>query len=171
MGDIAVYAKGSARPTGGAGACALLIGPNAPVVFESGRQHRLARECHHSFRSGCRATHMAHVYDFYKPNLNSPYPTVDGQLSVQCFTSALDTCYTQYCTKSQMNHESHSQHPHAHSSTLTSREVNLSTFAAVLFHTPYVKLAQKSLARLYLNDLIRACPYIPSALAEKYKYV
>lgn len=36
MGDIAVYGKGSARPTGGAGACALLIGPNAPVVFESG---------------------------------------------------------------------------------------------------------------------------------------
>ena len=36
MGDIAVYSKGSARPTGGAGACALLIGPNAPVVFESG---------------------------------------------------------------------------------------------------------------------------------------
>jgi 3-hydroxy-3-methylglutaryl CoA synthase len=36
MGDIAVYSKGNARPTGGAGACALLIGPNAPVVFESG---------------------------------------------------------------------------------------------------------------------------------------
>ena len=109
---------------------------------------------------------MAHVYDFYKPNLNSLYPVVDGQLSVQCVISALDTCYTQFCTKSQMNHESHS---HTHTSTLTSREVNLSTFAAVLFHTPYVKLAQKSLARLYLNDLIRACPYIPSAIAEKYK--
>lgn len=38
MGDIAVYPKGNARPTGGAGACALLIGPNAPVVFESGQQ-------------------------------------------------------------------------------------------------------------------------------------
>ena len=36
MGDIAVYGKGNARPTGGAGAYALLIGPNAPVVFESG---------------------------------------------------------------------------------------------------------------------------------------
>ena len=36
MGDIAVYAKGNARPTGGAGACALLIGPNAPLVFEQG---------------------------------------------------------------------------------------------------------------------------------------
>jgi hydroxymethylglutaryl-CoA synthase len=37
MGDIAVYAKGNARPTGGAGACALLIGPNAPIVFEPGK--------------------------------------------------------------------------------------------------------------------------------------
>jgi hydroxymethylglutaryl-CoA synthase len=33
-GDIAVYAEGSARPAGGAGACAILIGPNAPLAFE-----------------------------------------------------------------------------------------------------------------------------------------
>src|SRR5258706_9615035 len=33
-GDIAVYAEGAARPAGGAGACAMLIGPNAPVVFD-----------------------------------------------------------------------------------------------------------------------------------------
>lgn len=33
-GDIAVYAEGPARPAGGAGAVAILIGPNAPVVFE-----------------------------------------------------------------------------------------------------------------------------------------
>lgn len=33
-GDIAVYAEGAARPAGGAGCVAILIGPNAPVVFE-----------------------------------------------------------------------------------------------------------------------------------------
>lgn len=33
-GDIAIYAEGAARPAGGAGACAILIGPNAPVVIE-----------------------------------------------------------------------------------------------------------------------------------------
>ena len=33
-GDIAIYAEGGARPVGGAGACAFLIGPNAPIVFE-----------------------------------------------------------------------------------------------------------------------------------------
>ena len=34
--DIAVYASGNARPTGGAGAVAMLIGPNAPLVLEQG---------------------------------------------------------------------------------------------------------------------------------------
>lgn len=33
-GDIAIYAEGSGRPTGGAGAFAILIGPDAPLVFE-----------------------------------------------------------------------------------------------------------------------------------------
>jgi hydroxymethylglutaryl-CoA synthase len=103
---------------------------------------------------------MTHVYDFYKPDLSSPYPVVDGQLSVQCYTSALDTCYTQYCTKAQMNIEPQSNF-----------EVNLSTFDAILFHTPYVKLTQKSLARLYFNDIIRGCSYIPNSLREKYQYV
>ena len=32
--------------------------------------------------------------------------------------------------------------------------VNLDSFNAVLFHTPYCKLVQKSLARLALNDFV-----------------
>ena len=54
-------------------------------------------------------------------------------------------------------------------SSSTTQEVNLSTFDAIVFHTPYVKLTQKSFARLYLNDILRACSYIPNALIEKYK--
>jgi 3-hydroxy-3-methylglutaryl CoA synthase len=53
-----VYAEGPARPTGGAAAISMLIGPNAPIAFES----------------KYRASHMAHVYDFYKPKLASEYP-------------------------------------------------------------------------------------------------
>lgn len=53
-----VYAEGPARPTGGAAAIAMLIGPDAPIAFES----------------KFRASHMAHVYDFYKPDLASEYP-------------------------------------------------------------------------------------------------
>lgn len=33
-GDIAIYKEGAARPVGGMGACAMLIGPDAPLVFE-----------------------------------------------------------------------------------------------------------------------------------------
>ena len=35
-GDIAVYPSGPARPTGGAGAIAMLIGPNAPITIDKG---------------------------------------------------------------------------------------------------------------------------------------
>ncbi|XP_030579813.1 hydroxymethylglutaryl-CoA synthase, cytoplasmic isoform X2 [Archocentrus centrarchus] len=72
-GDIAVYATGSARPTGGAGAVAMLIGPNAPLAFE---------------REG----------------------------SDKCFS--------------------------------------LEDFGFLVFHSPYCKLVQKSLARLMLNDFL-----------------
>lgn len=49
--DIAVYPKGPARPTGGAGAIAMLIGPNANIVFDN-----------------ARSTFMDNAYDFYKPD-------------------------------------------------------------------------------------------------------
>lgn len=123
--DIAVYAKGSARPTGGAGAIAMLIGPNAPLVVDR----------------GLRSVYMKHAYDFYKPDLSSEYPTVDGKLSIQCYLSALDRCYQDYCEKVEK---------------LCNKQVNLKDFDAVLFHSPYCKLVQKSLARLALNDFIRS---------------
>lgn len=83
--DIAVYAAGPARPTGGAGAVALLIGPNAPLVFER----------------GLRSTYMDHTYDFYKPNLSSEYPVVDGGLTLSCYLQALDECYAGFCRKAK----------------------------------------------------------------------
>lgn len=35
-GDIAVYPRGNSRPTGGAGAVAMLVGPEAPLALERG---------------------------------------------------------------------------------------------------------------------------------------
>ncbi|KAL4280647.1 hypothetical protein GQ457_03G020190 [Hibiscus cannabinus] len=81
--DSAVYAEGPARPTGGAAAIAMLIGPDAPIAFES----------------KFRGSHMSHVYDFYKPSLASEYPVVDGKLSQTCYLMALDTCYKYFCHK------------------------------------------------------------------------
>ena len=59
--DIAIYEKGRARPSGGAGAVAFLIGPNAPLAIES-----------------IRSTFVDDVYDFYKPDPSSEFPVVDG---------------------------------------------------------------------------------------------
>ena len=48
---------------------------------------------------GLRATYMEHAYDFYKPNLSSEYPVVDGKLSINCYLNALDQCYKAYGKK------------------------------------------------------------------------
>lgn len=40
-GDVAVYNRGTARPTGGAGAVALLLGPDAPLILDRGRSHKI----------------------------------------------------------------------------------------------------------------------------------
>lgn len=42
---------------------------------------------------GVRGSHMQHAYDFYKPDLLSEYPVVDGKLSIECYLNALDRCY------------------------------------------------------------------------------
>lgn len=81
-GDIAIYAEGAARPTGGAGAVAFLIGPDAPIVFEP-----------------TRGSYFAHAYDFYKPDFTSEYPVVDGHFSLSCYTKAVDQAYAAYSRK------------------------------------------------------------------------
>ena len=74
-GDIAVYPSGPARPTGGGGMVAMLLGPDAPLTFDP-----------------VRYTYMEHAYDFYKPDPTSEYPYVDGHLSNDCYLRALETC-------------------------------------------------------------------------------
>jgi len=138
--DIAVYATGNARPTGGAGAVAMLIGPKASLVLER----------------GLRASHVAHEYDFYKPNLASEYPTVDGPLSIKCYLQSLDKCYGLYKQKSCRQ---------------TGEKVDLSTFNALLFHSPFCKLVQKSLARLCFNDFKANPAGFPEALQGSFAQV
>lgn len=123
--DIAVYASGNARCTGGAGAIAMLVGPNAPLVIER----------------GVRSCHMSHAYDFYKPDMASEYPVVDGKLSIQCYLHALDCCYRTYCKKAQQ-------------SGILQGSSLLDIGDAFIFHQPYCKLVMKSFARLMLNDFL-----------------
>ena len=125
-GDIAVYASGPARCTGGAGAIALLVGPHAPLVLEP----------------GLRGSYMKHSYDFYKPDLSSEYPVVDGKLSVQSYIQALDSCYSILCKKANSKLK------------LRDQSFCLENFDYMMFHCPFAKLVQKSFARLVLNDVV-----------------
>lgn len=162
-GDIALYAKGNARPTGGAGAVAMLIGPDAPLAFEP----------------GLRATYMQHAYDFYKPDLTSEYPIVDGQFSVQCYTEAVDACYKGYNKRETTLHRGvfngsangsvhvNGNGVHAAESTKTP----LDRFDYMSFHAPTCKLVSKSYARMLYNDYLAdpahpAFAEVPSELRD-----
>lgn len=45
---------------------------------------------------GLRASHMNDTYDFYKGNMFTNYPIVNGKLSIQCYFEALYNCYYLY---------------------------------------------------------------------------
>ena len=160
-GDIAVYGRGAARPTGGAGAVAMVVGPDAPV----------------SLQNGIRGSYMQHEYDFFKPDLRSEYPIVDGQYSLQCYTRALDACYKAYKSREEAVHRSaHSLtnglingdpdgkngfngvNGHSAAKTVKPSEKLISDrFDYMCFHSPTSKLVAKSFARLAYNDY-RAFP-------------
>lgn len=119
-GDISVYAVGPARPTGGVGAVAILLGPNGSIRFDR----------------GVAGHHMEHVYDFYKPHLASEYPEVDGKLSIDCYLRSLELAFGRWNSKFNIRYPNSVSHP-------------LEKLDYVLFHCPYVKLAQKGTAKLF----------------------
>eukprot|EP00054_Salpingoeca_dolichothecata_P017253 m.102986 g.102986 ORF g.102986 m.102986 type:complete len:480 (-) comp22375_c0_seq2:136-1575(-) len=123
-GDIAVYEAGPARPTGGAGVVAMLIGPNAPMVVEP----------------KIRCSHYEDVFDFYKPDMDSEYPVVDGHLSNACYLRALESCYGGYAKKFEK---------------VFGQKFDLSLADYAVFHAPYNKLVQKSFGYYLLEDFKR----------------
>lgn len=164
MGDISVYKDPAARPTGGAGCVAMLIGPNAPIVFDP----------------GMRGSYMKHVYDFYKADLASEYPLVDGHFSNACYIEAIDNCSKNYQTRL-----SHGRFPRGKTRVVNgvttvngltngasdgtkndadeanghekSPRLFIDNFDYMAFHSPNCKLVAKSYARLLYNDF-RANP-------------
>jgi hydroxymethylglutaryl-CoA synthase len=115
--DIAIYAKGNARSTGGCGAVAILLGKGASITFD--------RE---------RSTYINNVYDFYKPNPTSEYPTVDGVFSMNCYFKALEKCYETLLSKNP--------------------KITLENYDYFCFHTPFAKMVEKAFYRLICYDMI-----------------
>lgn len=87
--------------------------------------------------TGQKAIYMEHAYDFYKPNLSSEYPIVDGKLSINCYLNALDQCYKNYGMKYTKR---------------TGQPFDIDQGDFYIFHSPFTRLVQKSLARLVLHD-------------------
>ncbi|KAI8882501.1 hydroxymethylglutaryl-CoA synthase [Backusella circina FSU 941] len=123
-GDLALYSSGVARPTSGAGVVAMLVGKDAPIVVER----------------GLHSTHMEHAYDFYKPDMDSEYPIVDGKYSNTCYIRGFDSCYRRYMTRL---------------AKLENRKTpSMNDIDYVVFHSPYAKLVSKSFARASYNDFL-----------------
>jgi hydroxymethylglutaryl-CoA synthase len=139
-GDIALYKKGNARPTGGAGCVAMVIGPDAPIVFEP----------------GMRGSYITHAYDFYKPDLTSEYPYVDGQFSLQCYTEAVDACYKAYNAREQTLKAKMNGHAVNGNGIHQEEELKapIDRFDYMAFHAPTCKLVSKSYARMLYNDYL-----------------
>ena len=126
------------------GAVAMLIGRDAPIAFSNPKE---------------RATHASNVWDFFKPDHNVEYPTVDGALSQTCYYRALEDCYQRFADKMDKLHSS-SQSKGEEASSPEKTKCDQKTFDAespdyFVFHAPYNKLVQKSYARLYLLDAKR----------------
>lgn len=137
-GDIALYKKGNARPTGGAGCVAMLIGPNAPIVVEP----------------GLRGSYISHAYDFYKPDLASEYPYVDGQFSLRCYTEAVDACYKAYNAREKTLQGKTQNGANGDDATQDGKGTPLDRFNHILFHAPTCKLVSKSYSRMLYNDYL-----------------
>ncbi len=140
--DIAAYAKGPARPTSGAGAVAILVGRDAPLSFADPRE---------------RVTHAAHVWDFFKPDHNVEYPTVDGALSQVCYYQALEDCYVRFVEKIEQLAKNSDGKDDCSSGGVDDDAIEFDAESSdyFVFHAPYNKLVQKSYARLYLLDARR----------------
>lgn len=163
-GDIAIYGKGAARPTGGAGVVAILVGHDAPIELHP----------------GLRGSYFQHAYDFYKPDLRSEYPVVNGAYSMECYTRALDACYEEYkrreqhltrlSTKGDVSPTSGSDSgvdltglasDEDTKRTPSHPELATDRFDYMAFHSPVAKLVSKSYGRLAYNDF-KAHPSHPT---------
>jgi hydroxymethylglutaryl-CoA synthase len=165
--DIASYADGPMRATGGAGCVAMLIGADAPLAVEP----------------GLRGSHFRHTYDFYKADFSTEYPQYDAPLSLRCYAEAVDACYRTYLQKLDrlesrrdgkdlVSREQTAgdkaiafRDPtfYERSPSVSSSEDNagttpalpVDTFDFMCFHSPTTKVVRKSYARLFHSDYKR----------------
>ena len=121
MSDVAVYNSISAQPTGGAGAIAILLGPEPLIALEP-----------------LRASYFSDVYDFYKPDMESEFPTVNGKLSMKVYMEALSSSYKALKKKYEIN----------------GKTLSLNDFEFFCFHCPFTKQVEKGFLRLMYDEIV-----------------
>lgn len=122
MADVAVYNTIAAQPTGGAGAVAILLGPDPNIILEP-----------------LRASYFTDVYDFYKPDLHSEFPIVDGKLSTDVYLDSLIHCLEILKKKYNDN----GQH------------LTLKEFDYFLFHCPFAKQVEKAFLKVMYEEILK----------------
>nr|AGE96274.1 3-hydroxy-3-methylglutaryl-CoA synthase 2 [Encephalitozoon cuniculi] len=81
--DVAMYKDKSCQPTGGAGAVAILLGPNCIYrVVPSSVIH-----------------YFTNQFDFMKPRELHPFPAVKGKESIENYRTAFEICYGRFREK------------------------------------------------------------------------
>ena len=78
---------------------------------------------------------MENAYDFYKANLRTEYPIVDGKISIECYIRALTECYKNFKVKSG------------------NYALNVDGFDYLCFHSPFTKQIYKGLLRMVYDDI------------------
>lgn len=108
---------------------------------------------------------MANTYEFYKPNLESEYPTVDGPLTVSTYIAAMDAAYSTF--RSKVATATKALNPSANVETkepgknIDEKSVfSLADVDYPVYHSPYGKQVQKGHARLWFLDYLSA-PHKP----------
>lgn len=96
---------------------------------------------------------MANTYDFYKPNLSSEYPEVDGPVSVITYVAALDASYNIYKEKvakaTKRAQLAGNQVEKSHDDVFSLEDIDYA-----IFHSPYGKQAVKGHARMMFSDFL-----------------
>lgn len=94
---------------------------------------------------------MSHTYDFFKPNLSSEYPVVDGPLSISTYLIALDNAYTRYREKYAKRASlanGHTNGVNGQTNGHAEPKPALTDFDYMVYHSPYGKLVAKSHGRV-----------------------
>ena len=148
-GDIAVYAEGSAQPAGGAGVCAILMGPmrlSCLIVSSVYQSLYIIRLIISFMFLAIHGTYMANTYDFYKPQLSSEYPEVDGPISVITYVAALDAAYRMrliLLSREKVAKAARRLGAHLNGHPFTESTFSLEDIDYAIFHSPYDKQAIK----------------------------